>query len=126
MMWEWIKDKWELVAAGLTVLFVFVLNRKKQVETEEVIEDIIDLKEKEVEIIEKSQAQERLEKALARKKYSESKLKLIQDRATAQSDLEKETIERKLQLIEKAKLDPEAIDRILLEEFNVAKIKQGK
>ena len=125
-MWEWIKDKWELVAAGLTVLFVFVLNRKKQVETEEVIEDIIDLKEKEVEIIEKSQAQERLEKALARKKYSESKLKLIQDRATAQSDLEKETIERKLQLIEKAKLDPEAIDRILLEEFNVAKIKQGK
>jgi hypothetical protein len=125
-MWEWIKDKWELIAAGLTVLFVFVLNRKKQVETEEVMEDIIDLKEKEVEIIEKTAAQERLEKALARKKYSESKLKLIQDRAKAQSDLEKETIERKLELIEKAKQDPDAIDRILLEEYNIARMKKGK
>ena len=125
-MWEWIKDKWELIAAGLTVLFVFVLNRKKQVETEEVMEDVIDLKEKEVEIIEKTAAQERLEKALARKKYSESKLKLIQDRAKAQSDLEKETIERKLELIEKAKQDPDAIDRILLEEYNIARMKKGK
>lgn len=125
-MWEWIKDKWQFVAAGATVLFVFILGRKKQVEAEEVIEDIIDLKEKEVEVIEKTAAQERLDKALARKKYSESKLKLIQDRAKAQSDLEKETIERKLELIEKAKQDPDAIDRILLEEYNIARMKKGK
>ena len=125
-MWEWIKDKWQFVAAGVTVLFVFILGRKKQVEAEEVIEDIIDLKEKEVEVIEKTAAQERLDKALARKKYSESKLKLIQDRAKAQSDLEKETIERKLELIEKAKQDPDAIDRILLEEYNIARMKKGK
>ena len=125
-MWEWIKDKWQFVAAGVTVLFVFILGRKKQVEAEEVIEDIIDLKEKEVEVIEKTAAQGRLDKALARKKYSESKLKLIQDRAKAQSDLEKETIERKLELIEKAKQDPDAIDRILLEEYNIARMKKGK
>ena len=123
-MWKWIKDKWQFVAAGASVLFVFILGRKKQVEAEEVIEDIIDLKEKEVEVIEKTAAQERLDKALARKKYSESKLKLIQDRAKAQSDLEKETIERKLELIEKAKQDPDAIDRILLEEYNIARMKK--
>ena len=34
-MWEWIKDKWELIASGFVVLTVFILGRKskeKQVE----------------------------------------------------------------------------------------------
>ena len=44
----------------------------------------------------------------------------MQQRAMAISDLEKETIERKLQLIELAKDDPEKIDMILLKEFNVS------
>ena len=46
-MWAWIKDKWELVASGLVVLFVFILGRKKQVAAEEMVENIIKTKEKE-------------------------------------------------------------------------------
>lgn len=122
-MWEWIKDKWELVASGLVVLFVFILGRKKQVAAEEMVEDIIEAKEKEAEVIKKIAGQERLNKALARKKYSESKLALIKQRATAQSDLEKQTIERKLELIELAKENPDEIDKILMEEFNIARLK---
>jgi hypothetical protein len=122
-MWEWIKDKWELIAAGMTVLFVFILGRKKQVAAEEMVEDIIEAKEKEAEVTKKIAGQERLNKALARKKYSESKLALIKQRAAAQSDLEKQTIERKLELIELAKENPDEIDKILMEEFNIARLK---
>ncbi len=122
-MWDWIKDKWELVASAFVVLTVFILGRKKQVAAEEMVEDIIKIKEKEDQAVKKIAGQERLHKALARQKYSESKLKLIKKRATAQSDLEKETIERKLELIELAKESPEEIDKILMEELNIAKLK---
>ena len=122
-MWAWIKDKWELVASGLVVLFVFILGRKKQVAAEEMVENIIKTKEKEAETIKKIAGQERLNKALARKKYSESKLALIKQRATAQNDLQKQTIERKLELIELAKENPDEIDKILMEEFNIARLK---
>ena len=122
-MLNWIKDKWELVASGLVVLFVFILGRKKQVAAEDMVEDIIEIKEKETQAIKKIAGQERLQKALARKKYSESKLQLIKKRTIAQNDLEKETIERKLELKELAKENPEEIDKILMEELNIAKLK---
>ena len=122
-MWDWIKDKWELVASAFVVLTVFILGRKKQIAAEDMVEDIIEIKEKETQAIKKIAEQERLQKALARKKYSESKLQLIKKRTTAQNDLEKETIERKLELIELAKENPEEIDKILMEELNIAKLR---
>ena len=122
-MWAWIKDKWELVASGFVVLTVFILGRKSKEKQVKIAEASSEAKEKEIEVIKKIAGQERLQKALARKKYSESKLALIKQRATAQSDLEKETIERKIQLIELAKENPDEIDKILLEEFNIAKLK---
>jgi len=122
-MWDWIKDKWELVASAFVVLTVFILGRKKQIAAEDMVEDIIEIKEKETQAIKKIAGQERLQKALARKKYSESKLQLIKKRTTAQNDLEKETIERKLELIELAKENPEEIDKILMEELNIAKLR---
>ena len=47
----------------------------------------------------------------------------MQKKNKAQTDLEKRDIERKLKLIEQAKEDPDEIDRILMEEFNIAKLK---
>lgn len=120
MMWSWIKDKWELLVSAFVVLTVFVISRKKQVASQKAVETILEAKEKEIEVIEKTTEEERRDKALARKKFSESRLELMQQRAMAISDLEKETIERKLQLIELAKDDPEKIDMILLKEFNVS------
>lgn len=121
-MWNWIKDKWELCVSAFVVLTVFVLGRKKQQAAEEVVEDIIEATKKEVEVVEKSATKERLKKALARKKYSETRLKLLQSKSSAESQLEKETIQRKLELLELAKEDPNEIDRILMEEFNIAKL----
>jgi hypothetical protein len=123
MMWDWIKDKWELLASGLVVLFVFVLGRKTKQKQVEVAEASASAKEKEIEVIVKTASDERLEKALARKKYSESRLVLMKKRNTAQTDLERHDVERKLELIEQAKEDPDAIDRILMEEYNIAKLK---
>ena len=122
-MWDWIKDKWELLASGLVVLFVFVLGRKTKQKQVEVAEASASAKEKEIEVIVKTASDERLEKALARKKYSESRLVLMKKRNTAQTDLERHDVERKLELIEQAKEDPDAIDRILMEEYNIAKLK---
>tara|TARA_Y100000114_G_scaffold55648_1_gene50906 strand:- start:6596 stop:6964 length:369 start_codon:yes stop_codon:yes gene_type:complete len=122
-MWGWIKDKWELIASGFVVLTVFILGRKSKEKQVEIAEASAEAKEKEIEVIKKIAGQERLNKALARKKYSESKLALIKQRATAQSDLEKQTIERKLELIEVAKENPDEIDKILMEEFNIARLK---
>ena len=115
-MWDWIKDKWELLASGLVVLFVFVLGRKTKQKQVEVAEASASAKEKEIEVIVKTASDERLEKALAR-------LALMKKRNTAQTDLERHDVERKLELIEQAKEDPDAIDRILMEEYNIAKLK---
>jgi len=123
MMLNWIKDKWEFIAAGLTVLLVFVLGRRSKESQVQVAEASAEAKGKEIEVIVKTASDERLKKALARKKYSESRLSLMQEKNKAQTDLEKRNIERKLQLIEKAKEDPDAIDRILMEEYNIEKLK---
>tara|TARA_R110002020_G_scaffold413586_1_gene623198 strand:- start:28 stop:399 length:372 start_codon:yes stop_codon:yes gene_type:complete len=123
MMWDWIKDKWELLVSAFVVLFVFVLGRKSKQKQVQVAQASANAKEKEIEVIVKTASDERLEKALARKKYSESRLALMKKRNTAQTDLERHDIERKLELIEQAKEDPDAIDRILMEEYNIAKLK---
>jgi len=122
-MITWIKDKWELVVSGLVVLFVFVLGRKSKQKQVQVAQASANAKEKEIEVIVKTASDERLEKSLVRKKYSESRLALMQKKNKAQTDLEKRDIERKLKLIEQAKEDPDEIDRILMEEFNIAKLK---
>ena len=122
-MWDWIKDKWELLVSAFVVLFVFVLGRKSKQKQVQVAQASANAKEKEIEVIVKTASDERLEKALARKKYSESRLALMKKRNTAQTDLERHDIERKLELIEQAKEDPDAIDRILMEEYNIAKLK---
>jgi len=121
--WEWIKDKWEIVTAGFVVLSVFILGRKSNEKKVEAAVTTAESKEKEIEIIETEIKRERLQKALARQKYSETKLALIKSRSSAQNDLERQTIERKLELIELAKEDPAEIDRIIMTEFNIAKIK---
>ncbi len=123
MMWDWIKDKWELVASGVIVLFVFVLGRKTKEKQAQVAEASALAKEEEIKVVTKTASDERLKKALARKKYSESRLSLMKKRNKAQTDLERHDIERKLELVEQAKEDPDAIDRILMEEYNIAKLK---
>ena len=91
-MLAWLKDKWEFVAAGVAVLFVFVLGRK-------------------------------LEIALAHKKYTDSRIALRSQYRAAQTELERTTAQRKMELLETAKDNPEEIDRILMEEFNISKLK---
>jgi hypothetical protein len=122
-MWEWIKDKWELLVSAFVVLTVFILGRKKQVAAEEMVEDIVETKEKEIEVIEEISAEEKLRLAKAHQKYINSRIALRKQAKAAQSELERETANRKLELIELAKEDPDAIDRILMEELNIARLK---
>ena len=122
-MWDWIKDKWELVASGLVVLTVFILGRKKQVATQKMAEDIIETKEKEIEVIEEVSAEEKLRLAKAHQKYINTRVALRKQHRAAQTELERETVNRKLDLIELAKENPDEIDKILMEELNIAKLK---
>ena len=122
-MWEWLKDKWEFVAAGVTVLVVFLLGRKSNKIQVEVAEATAEAKEKEIEVIEEVSAEEKLRLAKAHQKYINSRIALRKQAKAAQSELERETANRKLELLELAKEDPEAIDRILMEELNIARLK---
>jgi|TARA_R100000081_G_C4801899_1_gene164753 hypothetical protein len=122
-MWEWLKDKWEFVAAGVTVLVVFLLGRKSNKIQVEVAEATAEAKEKEIEVIEEVSAEEKLRLAKAHQKYINSRIALRKQAKAAQSELERETANRKLELLELAKEDPEAIDRILMEELNISRLK---
>ena len=122
-MWNWIKDKWELITAGFVVLTVFVLGRKSKEKQVEVAEATAKAKEKEIEVIEEISAEEKLRLAKAHQKYINSRIALRKQAKAAKSELERETANRKLELIELAKEDPDAIDRILMEELNIARLK---
>jgi len=123
MMWDWIKDKWELLVSAFVVITVFVIGRKKQIAAEKMSEDVIDIKEKEIEVIEEISAEEKLRLARANKKYIQSRTALRRQHRQAKSELERETVNRKIDLLELAKEDPEEIDRILMEELNIARLK---
>ena len=122
-MWTWLKDKWELVASGLVVLTVFILGRKSKEKQVEVAKASADAKEKEAEVIEFVSAEEKLKLAKAHQKYINTRVALRKKHRAAQTELERETINRKLDLIELAKDNPDDIDKILMEEFNIAKLK---
>ena len=122
-MWTWLKDKWELVASGLVVLTVFILGRKSKEKQVEVAKASADAKEKEAEVIEFVSAEEKLKLAKAHQKYINTRVALRKKHRAAQTELERETINRKLDLIELAKDNPDEIDKILMEEFTIAKLK---
>jgi len=122
-MWEWFKERWEWFAAGAVALLAFALGRRGKIEAEEMAEDIAEIKEKELEVIQEVSAEEKLKLAKAHQKYINSRIALRKQAKAAQTELERETANRKLELIEAAKEDPEEIDRILLEEFNIEKLK---
>ena len=121
--WSWLKDKWEFAAAGATVFFVFLLGRKRKEKQVEVAEATAESKEKEIEVIEEISAEEKLRLAKAHQKYINSRIALRKQAKAAQSELERETATRKLELLELAKDDPDAIDRLLMEELNIARLK---
>ena len=122
-MWEWLKDKWEYVAAGVTVLVVFLLGRKSKSVDLKIAEEISENKDEEIKVEKELSAQEKLKIAEAHKKYIDTRIALRKQYRTAQTELEKETAQRKIDLLETAKDNPDEIDRILMEEFNISKLK---
>ena len=116
---NWIKEQWEWVVAALVTILAFVLGRKgKQAAKEEV-----ELKEKEIEVINYASEKEAKKKSEALEKYLRETARLREEYKSAETSLEKDTAQRKLELLELAKEDPDAIDRILMEEFNIARFK---
>ena len=122
-MITWLKKNWEWAVGGLALLTAFLFGRKGKKAAENLVLDIIETKEEETEVVEELSEKEKLEKALAHKKYVDSRIALRKQFRNAQSELEKETALRKLDLLELAKENPEEIDRLLLEEFNIARMK---
>ena len=122
-MIEWMKERWEWILGAAVALLAFALGRRGKIQAEEMAEDIAETKEKEIEVIEEISKKEKLALVKAHQKYVKSRNILKKQYRNAQSELERETANRKLELLEKAKKDPDAIDRILMEEFNIARLK---
>lgn len=125
-MLAWLKDKWELVAASVAVLFVFILGRKSRGTDlgldSKVAKEIYDNKEEELKVERESSADEKAKIAAAHKKYLDTRIALRSQYRAAHSELERKAAQRKMDLLETAKDNPEEIDRILLEEFNISKM----
>tara|TARA_R110002153_G_scaffold78822_5_gene201433 strand:- start:284 stop:655 length:372 start_codon:yes stop_codon:yes gene_type:complete len=120
----WIKDKWEIVASTVVVLLVFVLGRKSKQSRMVVAEATVDLREKELEVEKELSAEEKLALAIVHQKYINTRISLRKQHRTSTDELEREVINRKMELLEISKDNPEEIDRILLKEFNIANLEK--
>ena len=118
-MLNWIKEQWEWVVAGLVTILAFVLGRKGK----QAAKDEVKLKEREIEVINYASEKEAKKKSEALEKYLRETARLREQYKSAETSLEKDTAQRKLELLELAKEDPDAIDKILMEEFNIARFK---
>ena len=116
---NWIKEQWEWVVAALVTILAFVLGRKGK----HAAKDEVKLKEEEIKIIQYAAEKEAKKKSEALEKYLRETARLREQYKSAETSLEKETAQRKLELLELAKEDPDAIDKILMEEFNIARFK---
>ena len=123
MIWKYIKEKWEWFAAGGVALLAFAIGRSGKRAYDKLVIEVAENKEKEIEIEKELSAEEKLAIAKAHQKYVNTRIKLRKEARDAKTELEKETLNRKLELLELAKEDPEAIDRLLLKELNIAKLK---
>jgi hypothetical protein len=122
-MWNWIKDKWEWFAAAGVALLAFAIGRSGKRTSDKLVLEVAENKEKEIEIEKELSAEEKLAIAKAHQKYVNTRIKLRKEARAAKTELERETLNRKLELLELAKEDPDAIDRLLMEELNIAKLK---
>jgi hypothetical protein len=123
MIWKYIKEKWEWFAAAGVALLAFAIGRSGKRASDELVLEVAENKEKEIEIEKELSAEEKLAIAKAHQKYVNTRIRLRKEAREARTELEKETLNRKLELLELAKEDPEAIDRLLMEELNIAKLK---
>lgn len=119
---KWLKKHWEWVAAGVVALFAFVLGRRGRASALRTADDIARLKDEEIEIINKTNEDEDRKKKAAVERLLVEKERLRQEYLQAQTELGKETVQRKIELLESAESEEE-IDRILLEEFNIKELK---
>jgi len=116
---NWIKEQWEWVVAALVTILAFAIGRRGK----QAAKDEVELKEKEIKTIQYAAEKEAKKKSEALEKYLRETARLREEYKSAETFLKKETAQRKLELLELAKEDPDAIDKILMEEFNIARLK---
>lgn len=119
---NWLKKHWKRAAAGVVVLFAFILGRRGRNSAIRSAKDIAELKNKEIEIINKSNEKEEAKKMAAVERLLLEQGKLREEFLKAQTDLERENAQRKIDLLNSAESSDE-IDKILLSEFGIKEIK---
>ena len=119
---KWLKKYWEWTAAAAVVLFAFILGRRGKSSAVRSAKDIAALKNKEIEIINKSNEKEEAKKMAAVERLLIEQGKLREEFLKAQTDLDREIAQRKIDLLNSAESSDE-IDKILLSEFGIKEIK---
>ena len=119
---NWLKKYWEWTAAAAVVLFAFILGRRGRNSAIRSAKDIAELKNKEIEVINNSNEKEEAKKMAAVERLLLEQGKLREEFLKAQTDLERENAQRKIDLLNSAESSDE-IDKILLSEFGIKEIK---
>ena len=119
---NWLKKYWKRAAAGVVVLFAFILGRRGRNSAIRSAKDIAELKNKEIEVINNSNEKEEAKKMAAVERLLLEQGKLREEFLKAQTDLERENAQRKIDLLNSAESSDE-IDKILLSEFGIKEIK---
>jgi len=117
-----LKKYWQWAATGVVVLLAFILGRRGKSSAVRSAKDIAALKNKEIEIINKSNEKEEAKKMAAVERLLVEQGKLREEFLKAQTDLDREIVQRKIDLLSSAESSDE-IDKILLSEFGIKEIK---
>jgi succinyl-CoA synthetase beta subunit len=117
-----LKKYWQWAATGVVVLLAFILGRRGKSSAVRSAKDIAALKNKEIEIINKSNEKEEARKMAAVERLLIEQGKLREEFLKAQTDLDREIVQRKIDLLNSTESSDE-IDKILLSEFGIKEIK---
>jgi len=121
--WVWCKHHWKIVAIGAWTLFVWAISRKNVAAYKKVLDSTIDNYKKEINVLENTHNAEITKRNEALQKHNEALVVLENNYKESLDMLTVEKRARYLELAMEYDNNPEAINRLLEEEFGFKYVK---
>ena len=117
----WCRQYWRWLVFAIAVLVSYLLGKRGKDNLKEQARLAKDMYIKEKEAIERAHQQEMLAKEEAQQRYSEAVKKIEKEHEEDRRDLTHAKKEAIKKMVQKAKSDPDEIDRILEEQLRIKK-----
>ena len=118
----WCRQYWRWLVFVIAVLVSYLLGKRDKDKLKEQAKLAKDMYIKEKEVIERAHQQEMLAKEEAQQRYSEAVKKIEKKYEEEKHDLTHAKKEAIKKMVNKAKNDPEEVDRILEEELGIREV----